>query len=186
MEYSFQFGLKKDSVYIYPYIAFEDLESDKLGFFDISLRTFIKQKVNISCPFDDPKYYTTAEQVIENMVKVLEESEKVFNEDFDTIPKIIEIYKSEKYPDYTYNSIQGVLNFGLLSLLYDETKYGIELLNKFLDEDFTYKIFEEIKTPPSTVIRLDYVKKILITPKDQIKVRELILEMTQEIENLHK
>jgi hypothetical protein len=76
--------------------------------------------------------------------------------DFGTIQKCLETYESYKYPDYAFNRKVGWMEFGFLNAIYGKKERAVELLEKFVNTDFSYEYMGEKRHSKCDIIANSY------------------------------
>ena len=98
--------------------------------------------------------------------------------------KCLETYESYKYPDYTFNRKIGWLHFGFLNAIYGDKKRAVELLEKFVNTDFSYEYMGEKRHSKCDVIRQKYIKLALENIENKNKILELIKQINVELDEI--
>lgn len=105
-------------------------------------------------------------------------------QDFGTIQKCLATEKKYNLPEYCFGSEIGWINFGLLNAIYGDKKRAVELLEKFVNTDFSYEYMGEKRHSKCDVIRQKYAKLALENVENKNKILELIKQINVELDEI--
>jgi len=125
------------------------------------------------------------EEELAELPEICEIGISYLEKDFGTIQQCLETYENGKYPDYTFQRETGWLHFGFLKAIYGDKKRAIELLEKFVNTDFSYEYMGEKRHSKCDIIRQKYTKLALENINNKEKILELIKEMNLELDEVN-
>ena len=122
------------------------------------------------------------EEELAELPEICEIGRKFIEETCGTIQKCLELYDSNKQEDSIFQSEMGWLYFGFLHAIYGDKKRAVELLEKFVNTDFSYEYMGEKRHSKCDVIRQKYAKIALGNIENKNKILELIKQINVELE----